>query len=134
MRRLKFNWKYALLIVGVLVLALLVIDFNSRMADMRKLSLQRDKVAAEQENLERTKANLETEIAFATSDEAVVQWAYEDGDLILPEDNPVVPLPPGESTPVPTPTPQVEYTQVSNWQMWLALFVDEGVLEAVRLP
>ena len=35
MRRLKFNWKYALLIVGVLVLALLVIDFNSRMADMR---------------------------------------------------------------------------------------------------
>jgi cell division protein FtsL len=134
MRRLKFNWKYALLIVGVLVLALLVIDFNSRMADMRKLSLQRDKVAAEQENLERTKANLETEIAVATSDEAVVQWAYEDGDLILPEDNPVVPLPPGESTPVPTPTPQVEYTQVSNWQMWLALFVDEGVLEAVRLP
>jgi hypothetical protein len=134
MRRLKFNWKYALLIVGVLVLALLVIDFNSRMADMRKLSLQRDKVAAEQENLERTKANLETEIAFATSDEAVVQWAYEDGDLILPEDNPVVPLPPGESTPVPTPTPQVEYTQVSNWQMWLALFVDEGVLEAVRSP
>jgi hypothetical protein len=116
------------------MLALLVIDFNSRMADMRKLSLQRDKVAAEQENLERTKANLETEIAVATSDEAVVQWAYEDGDLILPEDNPVVPLPPGESTPVPTPTPQVEYTQVSNWQMWLALFVDEGVLEAVRLP
>ena len=134
MRRLKFNWKYALVIVGVLVLALLVIDFNSRMADMRKLSLQRDKVVVEQENLERTKASLETQIAFATSDEAVVQWAYEDGDLILPEDNPVVPLPPGESTPVPTPTPQVEYTQVSNWQMWVALFVDDGVLESVSSP
>ncbi|MGD9094090.1 MAG: hypothetical protein PVF74_14675, partial [Anaerolineales bacterium] len=96
MRRLKFNWKYALIIVGVVVLALLVIDFNSRMADMRKLSLQRDKVAVEQENLERTKASLETQIAYATSDEAVERWAYEDGNLIRPDDNPVVPLPPGE--------------------------------------
>ena len=134
MRRLKFNWKYALIIVGLVVLALLVIDFNSRMSDMRKLSLQRDKVAIEQENLERTKANLETQIAYATSDEAVEQWAYEDGNLIRPDDNPVVPLPPGESTPVPTPTPQVTLTRVSNWQMWMALFVDEGVLEAVRSP
>ena len=128
MRRLKFNWKYALIIVGVVVLALLVIDFNSRMADMRKLSLQRDVVVDEYASLERTKTNLETQIAHATSDEAVVQWAYEDGNLIREGDNPVVPLPPGESTPVPTPTPQVTVTRVSNWQIWVSLFVDDGVL------
>ena len=65
---------------------------------------------------------------------AMWKWAYEDGNLIRPDDNPVVPLPPGESTPVPTPTPQVTVTRVSNWQIWMALFVDEGVLEAVASP
>ena len=134
MRRLKFNWKYALIIVGVVVLAVLVMDFNSRMSDMRRLSQRRDEVAEEYGVLERTKASLETQIAHATSDDAVVQWAYEDGNMIREGDNPVVPLAPGESTPVPTPTPQVTYTQVSNWQMWLALFVEGEVLEAVSSP
>lgn len=125
MRNLRFSWKYALVIVGVFTLAYLVMDFNSRMAELRRLSVQKERVEAEVTNLASTQAALQTQIALANSDAAVAQWAYEQGHMTRPGDNPVIPIAPDGGTPVPTPVPAIERPVVNNWQMWLWLFVDE---------
>ncbi len=109
---MNFSWKYAVLIVGLVVIAYLVMNFNSRIANLRRLSVQREAVAARLEGLESTQALLQTQIARATSEAAVIEWAYQEGNLVRPGDNPVVPVPPEGSTPVPTPTPAVPRPQV----------------------
>jgi len=124
MKRPKFSWKYALIITGVVVLAYLVMDFNNRMAALRHLTAEKEVVAAELGSLEKTQVALQTQIAFATSEAAVEKWAYEEGHMVQPGDNPVIPIAPAGSTPVPTPLPESSRTTVSNWQMWLWLFVD----------
>ncbi len=124
MKPLKFSWKYAIIILGIILLAYLVLDFNSRMANMRNLSIQRDRVATQLSELEQEQAHLATQIAFATSDAAVVQWAYEDGRMVRAGDNPVIPLPPAERTPAPPPAPVVTQPVVDNWEIWMWLFVD----------
>jgi hypothetical protein len=124
MKGLKFSWRYAAAILGVLIMAYLVMDFNSRTADLRSLTVQREQVAGQVTQLARTQDTLKTQIAYATSDAAVVDWAYEDGNMVRPGDNPVVPVAPPGSTPAPTPTPVIERPVVSNWQMWMWLFVD----------
>jgi hypothetical protein len=124
MKYLKFNWRFAVILAGLFVLAYLVMDFNSRMAELRQLTVERGSVAAEVTSLQRTKVYLQTQIAYATSEGAVVEWAYQSGHLVRPGDNPVVPMAPPGSTPAPTPTPVVTRPVVSNWQMWMWLFVD----------
>ena len=125
MKRPKFSWKYAVLIISVLLLAYLVMDFNNRMSNLRALSAEKERVAAEVTEAERVHSRLETQIAYATSEPAVVQWAYEDGRMVQAGDNPVIPLSPGHSTPMPTPTPLVTRPVVENWQVWMWLFVDK---------
>jgi cell division protein FtsB len=124
MKRPGFSWKYTLIIVGMFVLAYLVMDFNNRMASLRRLSTQKEGVTQQLAGQMQTQAYLQTQIAYATSDAAVEQWAYEEGDMVRSGDVPVVPLPPSVGTPMPTPTRVVVVTPAANWQFWLWLFVD----------
>ena len=124
MKSLKFSWKYTVIVLVVIFLAYMVMDFNSRMANLRNLSMQRDRIASQVAEMEQEKSRLETQIAYATSDAAVVDWAYEDGRLVRPGDNPIIPLPPAESTPVPSAPPMITQPVVNNWQVWMMLFVD----------
>jgi cell division protein FtsB len=134
MRRQWLGWNYALLVIGLAILALLVMDFNNRMADLRRLSDQRQVVAAEVTDLVQTRTALETQIAFATSEGAVRQWAYREGRWVQEGDVLVVPVSPGESTPAPqatlTPTPQPQ----SNWRIWLSLFFDSASAQERPVP
>jgi len=132
MRRPNFNLKHALIIAGIAVLAMLVVDFNSRVADLRRQSAQREQVAAELESYTKTAVYLETQVAYATSDEAVVEWAYDEGNMIRPGDHPVVPIPPADSTPAPQPTQKPATEKVSNLEVWLWLFF-EPAGSSVRL-
>src|SRR5574341_2238653 len=124
MKRPGFSWKYALIIIGLFVLAYLVMDFNNRMAALRRLSTQKEGVTQQLAGQYQTQAYLQTQISYATSDASVEQWAYEEGDMVRSGDIPVVPLAPASGTPVPTPTRVVAATQAANWQFWLWLFVD----------
>jgi hypothetical protein len=117
------GWKYALLVIGLVVLSLLVMDFNNRMSQLRRLSDQQVVVAAEVTQLVQTQSALQTQIAYATSDVAVAEWAYKDGHWVREGDIRVVPLPDG-SQPEPTPVPVILPTQPSNWRIWLSLFFD----------
>ena len=118
------GWKYALIVIGLIALALMVMDFNSRMAELRRLSDKKDEVAAEATSLVRTQMHLETRIAFATADDAVYEWAYEEGNLVREGDILVVPLQAPGSTPVPTVIPTSTPAPEGNWEIWLSLFLD----------
>ena len=125
MKSLLGSWKYALLVVGLAVIALLIVDFNSRMAEWRRLTLQKEEVAVQATNVVKTQSYLQTRIAYATSPAGVEEWAYQEGHMVRPGDVRVIPVEqPGSApqpTPIPVPTPQV----VSNWQLWLSLFFDQ---------
>jgi hypothetical protein len=123
MKRQWLGWKYALMIIGLAVLVLLVMDFNNRMAELKRLSSQREEVAAEVTSLLQTQTHLETQITYATSEAAVMEWAYQEGHWLREGDVPVVPLPDG-SAPEPTPVPVPTQTQQSNWEIWFSLFFD----------
>jgi len=118
------GWKYALLVIGLVVLTLLVMDFNNRMAELRRLSDKREDVALEATGLMETQVHLETQIAYATSEAAVVKWAYEEGHMVREGENLVIPLEYPGFTPevivIPSATPEPE----SNLQIWFSLFLE----------
>jgi hypothetical protein len=124
MRSLRFSWKYALVILGVLGLGYLVMDMNTRLFELRKNTILKEEVGAEATRLVNTQNALHTQIAFATSDLAVEQWAREDGHMVRSGDSAVVPIGAEGATAVPTPAPVASREVVQNWQMWLWLFVD----------
>ena len=124
MKRTWLGWKYALIVIGLVVLTMLIMDFNNRMAEQRRLSDKREDVAVEATDLMYTQVHLEIQIAYATSEAAVQDWAYEEGHMVREGENLVIPLEyPGftpEVTVIPTITPEPE----TNFQIWLSLFLE----------
>ena len=118
----RVGMKYAFIVLGILLLVYLVIDYNGRTAEQIRLSAEREVVRAQLESREQTKAALEAQIAYATSDAAVLKWGYEN-HMIRPGDIPVVPVGAGQFTPTPQVTPIATTTQVSNFESWVWLFV-----------
>ncbi len=125
MKRWLPDWRTILIVVILAVMTLMVMDFNSRMAEWRRLTVRKDEVAAEATGMKRTEANLQTQIAYATSPAGVRQWAYEQGKQAEKGVVIVVPVAEGEATPVPTPEATVTPQVVNNWQLWLSLFFDQ---------
>jgi hypothetical protein len=124
MKRTWLGWKYALVVIGLVVLTLLVMDFNNRMAGLRRLSDKREDVVIEATDLMQTQVYLETQVAYSTSEAAVDDWAYEEGHMVREGENLVIPLEyPGftpKVTVIPTVTPEPE----SNLQIWYSLFLE----------
>jgi hypothetical protein len=119
------GWKPVLILIGFAVLVLLVIDFNNRMAELRRLTAEKEDVSARVTSLVETQVSLETQVAYATSEAAVYYWAYNFEHLGKEGDVLVIPIQPEGSAPQPTPTPVVTPEIIQNWQVWLSLFVDQ---------
>ncbi len=117
--------KPVLILVGFAILVFLVMDFNNRMAELRRLTAEKDDVSARVTSLVETQGALRTQVAYATSEAAVYYWAYNFEHLGKEGDILVVPIQPKGSTPVPTPTPVVTPEVIQNWQVWLSLLVDQ---------
>jgi cell division protein FtsB len=118
--------KYIILLGSLVLLAFLVIVFNNRMAEQRQLVAQAEEIQAELEFLKLTDANLDAQIAYATSDLAVEEWAYQEARWVRAGDFPIVPISP--STPTPSSAPTVEQPEpitYNYWQIWWALFFDD---------
>ncbi|RPJ52257.1 MAG: hypothetical protein EHM21_00665 [Chloroflexi bacterium] len=124
MKSVREAWKRIIGLSAVLLLVLLMMNLNSRLAEYFRLSTERDKVSTEVGYFRATKAALETQVAYATSDQAVEDWARDEARMALPGDQVIIPLPPEGQTPQPktqvTPTP----TTVENWEVWWALFFE----------
>lgn len=125
MSRLHVNIRRILVIAGIIVLILMVVDFNRRIESLNTLNRQAVIRRAQATQAVQTQQALQTQVAFAASTEAVNDWARTEGHYIQDGDQPVVPVGQPGSEPViseePTPTP----TQPPNWQVWWDLFFGE---------
>jgi hypothetical protein len=117
--------KPVLILAGFVILVLLVMDFNTRMAELRRLTAEKEDVSARVTSLVDTESALQTQVAYATSEAAVYYWAYNFEHLGNEGDVLVVPIQPSGYTPEPTPTPVVTPEVIQNWQVWLSLFADQ---------
>ena len=109
--------------VGALVIFIfLMIDLNNRLGEMLRLNSEKVQVGVQLTQLVSTQQHLQTQIAYATSDVAVQDWARQEGHMALSGDIPIVPLVPVSSTPTPQTAPLPTARPVPNWQVWDALF------------
>ncbi len=113
----RFLWAGALVVI-----ILLMMDFNTRLGEMLRLKDERVQVSAHLTQLVATQQYLQTRIAYATSDVAVQEWARQEGHMALTGDVPIVPIAPPGSTPTPQVVPTPTVPAAPNWQVWDALF------------
>ncbi len=113
-------------VVAVLALAaglFVMLDFNRRQAEAQRLEADSHQAATEVAQLEYEHAVLETQVAYATTDAAVIEWAHEQGKLVQGDEVLVVPL-------LPTAAPTAAAAPVSppplppTWTLWWSLFFD----------
>jgi len=116
--------KYAILALALILLAYLVMDFNSRTAELSNLTAEQKIVRQRLEERQETQKVIQMKIAYATSEAAVYEWAYEN-HLVRPGDIPVAPVQSVKSTSIPTAKAVATETPVSNLEKWLMLFFDQ---------
>lgn len=117
--------KRVIVVLLVIVLVLLLMNFNQRMVLLSKLRGQEKELTQKYADLVATRDMLETELAYANSDEAVEKWAREEAGMIQEGDVPIILLPP--STPIATESPPQEEAviDVRTWDIWRELFFGE---------
>lgn len=120
----KKNQRLTLVAIIVVVLFVLMTLFG-RLSELARLSNQRDEIATEIANLQKTQVYLRTQNAYATSDKAVEDYAREEGRMALSGDQVVIPIPPAGATPEPVVVVQPTPEPVPNWKVWWALFFGE---------
>lgn len=112
-------------LAAIVLLLLLMMNLNGRLSEYFRIDKERDKLGTEVNDLRLTRIALETQLAYATSESAVEDWARSEAHLAQPGDIVVVPVTPVNNTIVPvvevTPTPR----PISNWEVWWALFFGE---------
>jgi hypothetical protein len=124
-RRLHFDVKKIGIVAAAVVLFFLVMDLNNRLNELSRLSAQRDEAQLVVDDLKSTLNVLNTQIAYATSEGAVEQWAYEEGHMVRQGENLVIPLRPEGATQVPLQVEASTPAPVSNWDIWWALFLGQ---------
>jgi hypothetical protein len=122
----EIKWQRIAAFIGIAILVLLIMDFNSRLEEMTRLNRQAESVRIRATEVMATQYNMETAVAYAQSDFSVEQWAREQAGMIREGDVPIAPMPvPGEQPPPEENSPVVVPTQISNWEIWmLVIFGD----------
>ncbi|HQN68943.1 MAG TPA: hypothetical protein PLW19_03770 [Anaerolineaceae bacterium] len=124
----KINWtdKRLIAIVLVVLLILLMMGFNNRLVNMNRLIRQENILQTRIAGLESTKIAVEEQVAYATSEIALEEWARESNHMIEPGDQAIVLIAPDEqlSTPIPTPVAEEEI-KLSNFETWKLLLFGE---------
>jgi hypothetical protein len=119
------NFRRVLTIAGILVLALMVIDFNRRLEALNTLNKQAGQVRIQATRAMQTQLALQTQVAYAGSDAAVEEWARSEGHFVQDGDHPVVPLGQPGSTEILGEEPVASPTPMPNWMVWWNLFFGE---------
>jgi hypothetical protein len=122
MQNIPINFRRFAIFLGVFILILLVIEFNSRLEELNQLNGQREEVRAVATEAMQTEMALQTQVAYAASTESVEKWARTEGHYILEGEQPVIPVGQPGSEPVVVATPTPAPTPMPNWQEWWNLF------------
>ncbi len=122
MNQFPINLRRVAVFIGILFFIFVVMDFNSRLNELNRLQKQGGILQAEATQGMQTHTALEIEATYAASNQAVQDWARQEGRYAQPGDQSVIPIgstrgaPAQPSTPTPSPTP------MPNWQIWWELF------------
>lgn len=113
--------------IVVIFLLVLFLDLNNRIGELYTLTHQRDVMRTQVGMLQATERALRKQIAYATSESAVEEWARQDNNLSQGGDKVIIPLPQPGYTPMPTIRPTPTMVVLENWQVWsLLLFGDRS--------
>jgi hypothetical protein len=112
-----------LVIIGLVAGLLIMLDFNRRQAEAQRLEADRSVARTEVAQLEVEHSALQTQVAYATTDAAVVEWAHEQGKLTQSNEVLVVPLLPTPEPSPAAPPPQAPPPRPA-WVLWWDLFLD----------
>ena len=107
-------------VIGIMALLVVLFAFTNRVAEYLRLSAQQEREAARLTELVVTQAALEDQIAYATSQAAVEEWAREDARWARDGDFVVIPLPPAGVTPQPVAQFETTPTPSTNWDAWMS--------------
>ncbi len=125
----KINWtdKRLIVIVIVVLLIFLMMGFNNRLINMNRLIRQENILQTRIAGLESTKIAVEEQVAYATSEVALEEWARESNHLIEAGDQAIVLIPSDEqlSTPVPPSVIEEEKSSLSHFETWILLLFGE---------
>lgn len=118
---MKIKWRNILIVIGLILAVVLLVDFNHRMEELDRLSVQLNSVRAEATAIIQTQTALAGQVAYATSDVAVEQWAY-DNKMVRPGEHPVGVVPGVNITPTPGAELLPQPEQLPIWRIWWELF------------
>jgi cell division protein FtsB len=119
MKAFRVWGKRAYIVVGLVILVAMVMDFNARMTRLNNLRTQKEREEQQLLDLKLTRARLQEQIAYVSSDEAVEEWAREEGRMMQPGDTVVISLPDASFVPESVEE-EVTYPQPeSNWDAWM---------------
>ena len=116
--------KEVAIIVGIILLVIIMTDYNTRLEKLHQLNEKAITVRAEATAVSQTKTSLETQIAQATSDPITEGEARNNGE-IQEGDQRIVPLPADGAPLLDTPENKPPAEPILKWQIWLALFFGE---------
>lgn len=125
MPSLPINIRRVAVLIGILLLVFVVLEFNSRLAELNTLNDQKEVMQVQLTQAVETQMALETQVAYAGSSNAVEEWARMDGHYIQDGDLPVVPLEQPGAPPMEASTPTPVPTQMAHWEVWWTLFFGE---------
>ena len=119
----KINWtdRRLITVVVIVILVVLMMDFNNRMSNMIQLNQMEKILETKLAGLEATRLVVEDDIAYATSDRALEEWAREKDRLIAEGDQPIIIMPPSDYPPPSTATPEPETIILTRLEIWKEL-------------
>ncbi len=120
-KKIKWADRRLITIIAIVVLVFLMMDFNNRMTTMIRLNNEEAGLQTRIADLMSTQVKLEDQIAYATSEVALEEWARESNRMIEEGDRPIVLLQPGDYKPQPTPTPLPKEINRTTRDIWLEL-------------
>jgi cell division protein FtsB len=111
-----------LLIVVLVAAGILILgDLNSRMVDARRLERDAEALQTEVAAEATRNADLKTQVAGATGEAQVREWAHSQAGMVQEGERLVVPLAEEGQYSAVTPTPTPALGEPSNWEVWWAL-------------
>jgi hypothetical protein len=125
MDRWPINPRRVGLLAALVVLILMVIDFNARLEELNLLRKRAAIVSSQATEAVQTQLALQTQVAYAGSDQAVQDWARGEGHYVQAGDQLVVPVGKPGATPIQAEAPTPAVTPIPNWQIWWNLFFGE---------
>ena len=70
MKQTRQLWRLIIVVAAIFLLTAMILDFNGRVANLRRLTAEKEQVNAIKENLLQTQSALQEAILYATSEAA----------------------------------------------------------------